>query len=88
MACGDYALSMVRAGVHGTTGALGREASVDSSSNDIFKYLNIGAECALSECLKLRAQSSFGGIPVRRDSRVRDCPEVKKRGGPWGDTCQ
>jgi hypothetical protein len=31
------------AGVHGTTGALGREASVDASFSDIFKYLNIGA---------------------------------------------
>jgi len=31
------------AGVHGTTGALGREASVDVSFSDIFKYANIGA---------------------------------------------
>jgi len=31
------------AGVHGTTGALGREASVDASFSDIFKYANIGA---------------------------------------------
>jgi hypothetical protein len=31
------------AGVHGTTGALGREASVDASFSDIFKYFNIGA---------------------------------------------
>jgi hypothetical protein len=31
------------AGVHGTTGALGREASVHASFSDIFNYLNIGA---------------------------------------------
>lgn len=31
------------AGVHGTTGALGRQASVDASFSDIFKYFNIGA---------------------------------------------
>jgi hypothetical protein len=30
-------------GVHGTTGALGRQASVDASFNDILKYFNIGA---------------------------------------------
>ena len=31
------------AGVHGTTGALGREASVHASFGDIFNYVNIGA---------------------------------------------
>ena len=31
------------ASLHGTTGALGHEASVDASFSDIFKYLNIGA---------------------------------------------
>jgi hypothetical protein len=30
-------------GIHGTTGALGREASVHASFSDIFNYLNIGA---------------------------------------------
>jgi hypothetical protein len=31
------------AGVHGATGALGREASVHANFSDIFNYLNIGA---------------------------------------------
>ena len=31
------------AGVHGTTGALGHDASVHASFSDIFNYLNIGA---------------------------------------------
>jgi len=31
------------AGVHGTTGALGHDASVHASFTDIFKYFNIGA---------------------------------------------
>jgi hypothetical protein len=35
------------AGVHGTVGALGREASVDASFRDVFSYLNIGLMFAL-----------------------------------------
>ena len=31
------------AGVHGTAGALGHDASVDANFSDIFKYFNIGA---------------------------------------------
>jgi hypothetical protein len=31
------------AGIHGTTGILGREASVHASASDVFSYVNIGA---------------------------------------------